>query len=1317
VPEAAEERKAEEPARTALGVTAPDKVEREKGAGEKPGKERAVLPPAEAEVAPAAARGRDEPAGESVAAESGKTYKALESKPVEAEAAPPPPVTQGEESIKPGGLEARGPEAAEEKQPEEPAKKALGVTAAGKEEKEKEAGGKPGKGKAGAPAAGAEAAPPAAGGKEEAAGEPAAVEIAPGDPGAMLESLGAVAPSQAALGLEALRGASAEEFTRQHQELADNPPAIPRPSGLPRKGGPEIEEKLEEGGEEKKPEKVEPGPGEQTKIEVVTPPVTAPLPVPPSVARSLETAPEEGEQLEAFAWASLNSVPTSDENVDTSAGPRPTVELSGEADPGQMSSQLSANRATFDDQRVKANEETAQDFGENDIYPVVPDEILTTSIKPKAGLRTKGEVESPHGIPPVVLEGFDREAAGRWSEEISGAGTKNAAAEQQRATDEMNAHTTASTEIASLEAEAVTQQTAAQVQARTDVNEARKGWSDEITTADNTYTKETSALETKAKKDIEAEKTTADEGARKELENAEREASEKKAKAEGDAAKKRAEGKKESGGFLGWLKSKAKALLNAIKDAVNFIFDQLRKAVKWIIDKAKKAAMWLIEKARQAIVGLIRVFGKALELAADVFLAAFPKARDKFKSMIRKGVAIAEDVVNTAADVLKAGVSAVLDALGAALDFVLELYQKAYTAIIDAIEFVVVGLIEIMEKIGYLVSAAQEMPDHFEGQMYEEILGMDLTQPLPFETTKPPTPEAATAAAVGAGVMTSPDAAVIGKDKFGEDDIGVDSVSTVRLEPELLASIGMDPEAESEDGDVEFGEISDPSHSIKAVREEAGGAEPEPLASAPSGETEEKEPDTASPAMEEAGGAVLSPEEETERRLQAMMAKEPEGTCAKEKPADEATDSTFPEELKFGPLTKGQRARYMLDQMWKGIKHWFSCNWPWLLAAAIGAIAGIILANILTGGLIMAALPIVLQIVAAVMVGVSLVRAASYLGDYLSKGWGGDIAGAAKDLARAIAIGAVELIFAILFAVTGGIFTAVKAAAKAAFKAAGKAAKAIGKAAAGAGKAIAKGTAKVGGAALRRGRVIMKGVREGFERGAKSLDDLARRLWKKVRFKKFKISRRGRRVQLFGYINPWVLLANGEIEPIVITGKKPVRGLKVKVPGRKKPGFVVGVIEETSEGAATASRFVDDLKDLPKSARKKLYKDLEKATAAERWAKIADTGLTARHAKDLRKAMSASGKTLKPGEAAHHLVPSTHPLAKEARGILKKFGMHFNDAPNGLALSDDLHKLVHSNNEQYIRKVTELLKGAKSKADVLATLSKIESLIKAKKLP
>jgi hypothetical protein len=1156
----------------------------------------------------------------------------------------------------------------------------------------------------------------------ESAKSDAALEtIASGDPDSVIEGLSHVAPSRSAVAMLKARSSSADAFDEMHQDLAENPPTVPRPSGLHRKGD-EAPEADAAKGKEEKPEEVEAPPGEQSEIDLTHEPSTAPLPASGAVMRSVEAAPDEGDALSRAASGTLERLPTSDETVDTSAGTRPVVELTGEADTGQMTEQLAINRTTFDVHRATADLEIGQDYGENDIYPTVPDEMLSATVAPGRGKPGAAFAQSPEGVPDVVITGFDQNAAGRWSEELALAREDHQQAKDQKAADEFAANDHAASEIARLNDETAARQTDAQTQAQIEVDAARGAWADEIDAADQTYSDEAKTLREDTQKQIDDEKTHADEDARKELEAAEGEAGELKRKAGVEAEEKKKEAEEESSGFWGWLKSGVESFIDGIRGALNFIFDQLRAAVKWVIEKAKAAALWVIEQARKAIVGLIKGFGALLCLAADVFLAAFPEARDKFKAAINDGVEYAENAVNEAAEVLKEGVSAALDALGAALDFVLEFYQKAYNAILDVIEFLAVGLLEIMERIGHLVTAAEQMPDHFEGQMYEEIIGRDLTKPMPFERGAPPEPEDAMAAAVAVGAVPREDAAVLNKTTYTDEDITVDSVAPLDLDPELLESVGISDEEEIEEGEIEFGETAERANSIEALQAEMGG-EIGPAATEPTPETaaESAEPvEAAGPEAEAAGAEAETPEQETERRLQEMMAHEPEGACTQEKPTEQATESSFPENLKFGPLTKGQRARYLLDQMWKGIKHWFSCNWKWLLAAAIAALVGIIILEILTAGLITAALPIILSIIAAVMIGVAIVEMASRLLDYLVKGWNGDIAGSAQALARALAIGAVELIFAVLFAVTGGIFTAVKASAKAFFKFAGKAAKAAGKGLAKAGVGLGKLAVKAGGAVARRGRIVMKGVKAGFERGVKTLDDLARRLRGKVRFRKFKIKRTGRRIQLFGYINPWVLLADGSIEQVTIKGKRPELGMKYKIPGRKKPGIIVGVVETTAEGEKMVSAFVKDLQKLSKTnpaKAKALYKDLEKLSAEARWAKIAKSSLTAKHAQELREAMNAAGKTLKAGEEAHHIVPSTHtyPSADQARKILGKYGIKVNEAVNGVPLKESLHEGLHTH--KYMDKVYDLLKGAKSRQAVEAALKDIEDLIKAGKFP
>ncbi len=274
-----------------------------------------------------------------------------------------------------------------------------------------------------------------------------------------------------------------------------------------------------------------------------------------------------------------------------------------------------------------------------------------------------------------------------------------------------------------------------------------------------------------------------------------------------------------------------------------------------------------------------------------------------------------------------------------------------------------------------------------------------------------------------------------------------------------------------------------------------------------------------------------------------MMAQKPEGAEATQKQGKPAQQGEIPANMKtIGPLSAGQRAKYMSHQMIQGVKQWFSANWPKLLAGAIAALAAFVGLNILTGGAITAALPALMQVFGAVMGGVALANIAGHVGDYLSKGWAGDIAGGAKSLARGLAAGAVELVFALAFN-AGALIKAVKGGLKGTAKAAKGAVKNTVKTTIKSVKELGQIGAKGAKTALKNGKIMLGGVKGGFAKGAKSLDDLAKRLVAKLRFNKFKIRRQGLRIQLLGHINPWVLLADGTIKEVSFEGQ-----------GRKKIG-------------------------------------------------------------------------------------------------------------------------------------------------------------------
>jgi len=60
-------------------------------------------------------------------------------------------------------------------------------------------------------------------------------------------------------------------------------------------------------------------------------------------------------------------------------------------------------------------------------------------------------------------------------------------------------------------------------------------------------------------------------------------------------------------------------------------------------------------------------------------------------------------------------------------------------------------------------------------------------------------------------------------------------------------------------------------------------------------------------------------------------------------------------------------------------------------------------------------------------------------------------------------------------------------------------------------------------------KLTVSGLKNGFSRGVKTVQDLIGRIKSNLSFKKFRIRRQGRWFKLEGKLNPWVLLASGEI--------------------------------------------------------------------------------------------------------------------------------------------------------------------------------------------
>ena len=295
----------------------------------------------------------------------------------------------------------------------------------------------------------------------------------------------------------------------------------------------------------------------------------------------------------------------------------------------------------------------------------------------------------------------------------------------------------------------------------------------------------------------------------------------------------------------------------------------------------------------------------------------------------------------------------------------------------------------------------------------------------------------------------------------------------------------------------------------------------------------ELSPELSAELMEQTQGegeVMLEQSNDKSRSMESILAEasgqEKEGGEQQEQPEQQYPDDG---------LSPKQRAEIKWKLMKKGIADWWSNNWPTVIGAGVVGVAGFIAANIVTGGAITAALPAIMGVVGPLFAGLTILQLAGHVRDYLSKGWEGDIQGGGKSLAKGLAAGAIELVSWLTFKAGGAALKGAKALAKGA-KTVAKGGINLAKKAA---IAVIKGVKYI----IEKGKVLFKGIAgSGIGKQFKKLKDLGKELLERMRFKAFRIRIANRWFRLEGLINPWVVIAQGQVKEV----KKGTKGAVFK---------------------------------------------------------------------------------------------------------------------------------------------------------------------------
>ncbi|NTX67272.1 hypothetical protein HUA74_42145 [Myxococcus sp. CA051A] len=893
----------------------------------------------------------------------------------------------------------------------------------------------------------------------------------------MLESLARTPATAALAAFTQASEASPGVLQAQRDEAQARLPVMPTPMGLPARERVPPEQALSKEAATAPLQTSAPATGPGALLVGPLAPEAPALPAPePTVlaggtGESSDAERDGDQELAHSAQGALASVGPWTTGVPTQATERPSVELSGDADPTHLESAYGASDQQTHAARLDAAQDIQGDFGENAIFPE-PDPSMLRPHLSEAGATAAmpGASAAALSIPAEARASVDAGVSPPLQERIGAEQQHYTQEEAKYESDTEQAHAQAHEDISELGDEARSTQTDAQSTAHASVGLARRDWEGEHTRVEADFQGKAQTARTDHRDRISTEAREGNSKADAHIAKAEQDASTESQRADAEVERKKREAKKKSSGFWGWVKSKAKALIDGLKAAVNFVYDNLHKAVKALFDAAKRLALAAIELARKAIVGLIQAYGAILKGLVSIALAAFPDIRDRMLRRIDQAVETATRIVNTAAEVLKKGVAAVLDFLAETIDKVLGLVQSIYNGLLTVVGMLISGeLQELLARFADLVAAAKTAPGQFETAAYEELLGGNLDQPLS-------PAELVAAGRMPPAVAASPEGTAPATPQATQDP-GADA--PLPGPPWTEANVGADEVAEEEQLSPLL---------LAELHQQTGGGD---------------------------GTVVFGESTEANRTLDAALGLPTSGQAPAAQTQTEAGPETFPDD----GLTPPERAAIKWEAMKKGLAAWWSANWPYVLAGGVLALAGFIIANILTGGALLAALLPIMSVMGSLFTGLMVMQLAGHVRDFLQKGWNGDIAGGGKSLAKGMAAGAIELISLLTFKAGGLVLKGARATARGAVKGA----QALARGASGAARVLRGGASYV----LKGGKVLLRGVGKGIARGVENLRALGGRLLSRTRFKGFRILLQGRRFRLEGRINPWVLLVEG----------------------------------------------------------------------------------------------------------------------------------------------------------------------------------------------
>jgi len=406
---------------------------------------------------------------------------------------------------------------------------------------------------------------------------------------------------------------------------------------------------------------------------------------PPSPDAPNLQAGEEGDTsaMEEEFGDALSAIPTEIDDMETSPGPPPDVDLRGSSDPPRADRQEVAQLSEAERLQGEAGAAIDSGPGSEQVQPLAISQahpLEAPEIPEVEGMESIAKMDEvlAYGLPDDVKAKTDELGQAQLEAHLKTASSELEKAQSQRAADHQALVSEAETENQKLIDEANAEQEKEVAKARSNIEGEQAA----------TKRKQQDAVaDMKGKSDREKAKVHADIDARvaqdelaidAEFKKAEQEADTKKDTAENkaEAEKRAAEAEAENDSWWDAAVSAISSAFDALASAIGSILDGLVAAVTAVIDAAKDFATGLIDACCSFVCAALEAYGEFLKFMVDGLLGdIFPGLAAALTEFIDAAVNLAKQAVNYIAEKLKEVVNALLDWMLAGITALIEAYK------------------------------------------------------------------------------------------------------------------------------------------------------------------------------------------------------------------------------------------------------------------------------------------------------------------------------------------------------------------------------------------------------------------------------------------------------------------------------------------------------------------------------------------------------------------------------------------------------------------------------------------------------------------